>query len=326
MRKKVVFITSVWEWWPKTLYRDLVNLLNEKYPEYEYSLVSSAKEWIKLHFLNNKYDLIISSIPFFWKPPKCDYIIQQHWLYKNDRWFTSIPKLLAWFYPYNTFFSKIVLYPSEFLKKYYNSKHRNQKVILNFSSFPIIKNEIKSLENKNEINLLTIFRADIYNKARWILDLYEKLKLFKPNKKINYKVAWFWKYYEEMKKSFDSSKLDKNINIKWIGWLDKDWVIEEVNKCDIFLYSTFYETFWIILLEVLSLWKPILLNNYESYYWLYDEEFISKDNKEFINKLSKLINNDEYYNQYFSKVSKNLERFDKNTIINEWYQLIKEQI
>ena len=68
-----------------------------------------------------------------------------------------------------------------------------------------------------------------------------------------------------MKVKFDVSKLDKNINIEWIWWLNKDWVINEINKCDIFLYSTFYETFWIILLEVLSLWKPILLNNYESF-------------------------------------------------------------
>ncbi len=326
MRKKVAFIAPVWEWWPKSLYRDIVKLLNENYPEYEYILIASAKEWILLHFLNNKYDLIISSIPFFWKPFNCKYSIHQHWLYRNDRWFSSIPKLLNWLYPYNTIFSDIVLYPSEYLLKYYNSSHKSQKVILNFSTFPIIKNENLSLKDKNEINLLTIFRADIYNKALWILDIYEKLKLYKPNKKINYKIAWFWKYYDEMKEKFDMSKLGKNINVIWEWSLDKQWIINEINKCDIFLYSTFYETFGIILLEVISLWKPILLNNYPSYYWLYDDEFISKDNDDFVFKLDKLINNEEYYLKYLNKWYNNLQKFDKNTIIEVWYKTIKSQL
>jgi len=325
MRKKIAFITPIWEWWPKVLYRDLVSLLSKKYPEYDYFLVSSVKEWINLHF-HNKYDLIISSIPFFWKPFNCIYIIQQHWLFRNDRGFTSIPKLLNWLYPYNSYFSKIVLYPSEFLKKYYNSNHWDQRVILNFSTFPIVKNKRVSLIDKNEINLLTIFRADIYNKAKWIIDLYEKLKLFKPNKKINYRIAWFWKYYNEMKEKFDISKLDKNIEIKWIWWLDREGVIEEIKKTDIFIYSTFYETFWIILIEVLSLWKPVLLNNFDSYYWLYDDEFISKNNKDFIFKLDKLIKNEKYYNEYLEKWYENVEKFDKEKIINEWYETIKTQL
>jgi len=326
MRKKIAFISPIWEWWPKVLYRDLVSLLSEKYPEYEYFLISSTKEWIKLHFINNKYDLIISSIPFFWKPSSCNYIIHQHWLYRNDRGFTSIPKLLVWFYPYNTLFSYQVLYPSEFLLKYYNSKHKNQKVILNFSNFPIVRNKNKSLVGKEEINLLTIFRADIFNKAKGILDIYEKLKLFKSNKKINYRIAGFWRYYDEVKEKFDISKIDNNINITWVWKLDKNWVIEEIKKSDIFIYSTFYETFWIILLEVLSLWKPILLNNYESYYWLYDDEFISKDNVDFRDKLNKLINDEKYYEDYMEKWYKNLEKFDKDKILDEWNILINNSL
>ncbi len=324
MKKKIAFISPVWEWWPKTLYSDLVKLLNAKYPEYEYFLVSSAMEWIKLHFIKSKYDVIISSVPFFWKPFKSKYILEIHWLYRNDRWFKNIWALLCWFYPYNVFFSDILLFPSSFLQQYVWSKHPIQAIIYNFSWFNKNYKKIDSIKDKEEINLLTIFRADIYDKARGILDLYEKLKLFNPQKKINYRIAWFWKYYEKMKDDFDLNQLSSNLHIKWIWKLDKNWVKNEIQKCDIFLYSTFYETFWIILLEVLSIWKPILLNNYESYYWLYDNEFISEDNKEFIDKLEKLINNEDYYKEYLMKWFENIRNFDKDTIVHQWYDLIKK--
>ena len=326
MRKRIAFIAPIGEWWPKTLYRDLVSLLWKRYPEYEYQLISSAKEWILLHFWNTRYDLVISSVPFLWKPPGCRYIIQQHWLYRNDRWFSSIPRLLNWLYPYNTFFSKLVLYPSKFLKNYYDSKHQNQQVILNFSTFPIKKNTVKSLVNKNEIKLLTIFRADIYNKAIGIIDIYEKLKTWKPKKKIVYRIAGFWKFYDEMRLKFDTTVLDTKIQVEWVWWLNKEQVIEEINKCDIFLYSTFYETFWIILLEVLSLWRPILLNNYESYYGLYDDEFISKDDADFVGKLNKLILDQEYYQRYLEKWFVNLKKFDQKLILEQWREIINSQL
>lgn len=323
-KKKIAFISPVWEWWPKTLYSDLVKLLNEKYPEYEYFLVSSAMEWVKLHFIMNKYDMIISSVPFFWKPLKSKYILEIHWLYRNDRGITNIWNLLCWFYPYNIFFSDLLVFPSSFLQKYVWSKHSDQEIIYNFSWFNEKYKNNELIQDKEEINLLTIFRADIYDKARWILDLYEKLKLFSPQKKIIYRIAWFWKYYDKMKSNFDITQLSSNIHIEWIWKLDKDWVMDEIKKCDIFLYSTFYETFWIILLEVLSMWKPILLNNYESYYWLYNTEFISINNEEFISKLDKLINNEDYYKEYLMKWFENIKKFDKDTIVYQWYKLINK--
>ncbi len=326
MRKKIAFISPVWEWWPKVLYRDLVKLLNEKYPEYEYFLVSSAKEWILLHFFNNKYDLIISSVPFFWKPFNCKYIIQHHWLYRNDRWFTSISKILCWFYPYNNLFSKILLYPSEFLKKYYNSKHKNQQVILNFSTFPIVKNEIKSLVDKDEINLLTITWFSFYDKAKGLLDIFGKLENISINKNFNFYICWDWKYLDEIKGKLKNYNIPKNIKIIFLWKLNKDELLEILKKSDIFLYSTFQDTFAISIIEAMSFWLPIILNNYELFSELYDSEFISKDNNDFVEKLYKLINDEEYYKNYLNKWFNNLEKFDKEQIVKKWYKIIKEQI
>jgi len=326
MRKKIAFITPIWEWWPKVLYSDLVSLLSEKYPEYDYFLVSSIKEWILLHFYNNKYDLIISSIPFFWKPFNCKYIIQQHWLYKNDRWLTSIPKLLNWLYPYNNLFSKIVLYPSEFLKKYYNSSHKNQQVILNFSTFHIVKNETKSLLDKDTINLLTITGFSFYKKSIWVLDIFQKLENLNTTKQFNYYICGDWKYLDEIKDKISNYKISNNIKIVFLWKLDKTNILELLAKTDIFLYSTFQETFWISIIEAMSFWIPVILNNYELFNELYDEEFISKDDNDFVYKLDKLINNPKFYQKYLEKWYKNLEKFDRDIIIEQWYKIIKEQL
>jgi len=326
MRKKIVFIAPVWEWWPKVLYRDLVELLTKKYPKYEYFLVSSAKEWIKLHFYNKKYDLIISSIPFFWNPLNCKYIIQHHWLYRNERWFTSISKILCWFYPYNNLFSKIVLYPSDFLKNYYNSKHKNQQVILNFSTFPIIKNKTNNLLDKVEINLLTITSFSFYKKAIWILDIFQKLDNIDITKQFNYYICGDWKYLDEIKSKLINYKIPDNIKIFFLWKLSKKEIIKLLEEIDIFLYSTFQETFGISIIEAMSFWIPVILNNYELFNELYDNEFISKDNIDFIDKLNKLINDKEYYKEYLEKWYKNLEKFDKDIIIDKWYSIIKEQL
>lgn len=326
MRKKIAFITPLWEWWPKVLYRDLVELLSEKYPEYEYFLISSAKEWIKLHFYNKKYDLIISSVPFFWKPPRSTYIIEQHWLYRNDRGFTSIPKLLNWLYPYNNFFSKVVLYPSKFLKKYYNSQHINQQVILNFSTFPIIENKSNSLLDKDEINLLTITSFSFYKKAIWILDIFQKLEKIDITKQFNYYICGDWKYLDEIKDKLNIYKIPSNIKILFLWKLDKKDIIKLLEETDIFLYSTFQETFWISIIEAMSFWIPVILNDYDLFYELYDQDFISKDNDDFIYKLNKLISNKEYYKFYLEKGYKNLNKFDKDLIIEEWYKITKEQL
>jgi len=325
MRKKIAFITPIWEWWPKVLYRDLVNLLSKKYPEYDYFLVSSVKEWINLHF-HNKYDLIISSIPFFWKPFNCIYIIQQHWLFRNARGFTSISKLLNWLYPYNSYFSKIVLYPSEFLKKYYNSNHWDQRVILNFSTFPLIKNKTKSLGNKDEINFSTITNFSFYDKSRWILDIFKKLENININKKINYYICWSWKYLDKIKNELDKYKITNSIKIYFLWKLDKLEILELLKKTDIFLYSTFQETFWISIIEAMSFWIPVILNNYELFKELYNKDFILKNNKDFISILEKLIKNEKYYNEYLEKWYENLEKFNKDIIVEKWYKIIKGQL
>ena len=324
-KKRIAFVAPVWEWWPTTLYRDLVESLSEQYHEYEYFFISSARQWVLLHFENKKFDIIISSIPFFWKPPHCVYIIHQHGLYRADRWFTSIPKLLSWLYPYNILFSKIVLYPSEFLKKYYSSNHKDQRVIYNFSPFPIVTNNDFNLSNKKEIILSTVTGFTFYDKARWMLDIFEKLEYIHRDKKITYYLCWDGKYLSLIQEQLKNYKIPENIKITFLWRLDKKELVDLLEKTDIFLYSTFQDTFGISIIEAMSFWIPVILNDYELFYELYDEEFIVDTTTNFIEKITQLINERDYYEEYQIRCEKNLKKFNKDKIINQRKKIIESQ-
>jgi hypothetical protein len=326
MKKKIAFIAPIWDWWPKILYNNLVNSLNKNNNKFEYFLISSIKEWIILHFSYKKYDIIISSVPFIWKPFCENFIIHLHWFYKLERWISSMWKLLCWLYPYNIYLSKLAIFPSFFLKNYYKSSHLHQDIIYNFSNFEVKKKLKKNISNKKIINLLTVTSFSFYNKAKWILDIFNKLENINNEKLFNYYICWKWKYLDEIKSSLKNYLIPKNITIIFLWGLNNNDLKKILNKSDIFLYSTFQETFWISIIEAMSFWIPILLNNYELFNELYEDEFICKNNVDFKNKLNKLILDKDYYKFYLEKWYNNLKRFDKNQIIQEWDNLINSNL
>ena len=323
MRKKIAFIAPVGEWWPKILYRDLVDMLTKEYPEFEYFLVSSKKEWLQLHFFNNQYDVIISSIPFFWKPPKCTYIIQQHGLYKNDRWFTSIAKLLNWLYPYNNRFSKIVLYPSEFLKRYYNSNHQDQRVIYNIFQVPknIVPKEYAWA--KKSLIFTTVTNFHFYDKARWITDICSKLWNLSVGKKITYYICGWGRYKQKIASEIKKLAIPSNVDVIFLWNINRKEVLDLLKKTDIFLYSTFQETFGMAIIEAMSFWIPVILNNYTLFYELYDDDFIAKDDQDFVSTLERLIDDKQYYRLYMEKSKINIQKFNPNLIVSNWIDLFR---
>ncbi len=150
------------------------------------------------------------------------------------------------------------------------------------------------------------------------------MESIQTNKIINFYICWDGKYLNTIKKQITVYKIPKNIKIIFLWQLNKESLTDRLNKSDIFLYSTFQETFGISIIEAMSFWIPVILNNYELFNELYDNEFISKDTIDFRDKLDKLVNDAEYYKNYLEKWYVNLEKFDKEKIIERWHNLIRE--
>lgn len=117
-----------------------------------------------------------------------------------------------------------------------------------------------------------------------------------------------------------------NINIVFLWNINRKEVLDILAKTDIFLYSTFQETFGIAIIEAMNFGIPVVLNNYGLFYELYNKEFIAKNKWDFIYKLGKLTSDKTYYKDYVNKWFKELEKFDKTKTINKWHELIKEKI
>lgn len=323
VKKKIAFIAPASWWWPSILYTWLVKLLCKKIPQYEYHIVSSKKERIQLHFINHKYDIIISSIPFLRKPPHCKYIIHQHWLYKIDRWFKNIPQLLARLYPYNALFSTITVFPSEFLKKHYNLNHKDQRIVANISNFWSQNKQYTWLDNKKTINVLSITWFAFYKKAIGVIDIIQKLKDRKIDKEINFLICGDGKYLNKIKKKCEMYQMPSNINITFLWKIDQKDLVEIYQKTDIFLYSTFQETFGISILDAMAFGIPTILNNYGLFYELYDHEFIADNKEDFTNKLNKLIYDVEYLKYYCKTTQDNFHKFNTNTVISQRENIFK---
>lgn len=196
-------------------------------------------------------------------------------------------------------------------------------MIYNLSSFPLIdKKEIKLWEKK-EIIMTTVTGFSFYDKARWIFDIFEKLENIDLDKKIHYYICWDGKYIHTIQEKITRYHLSDNITIVFLGKLDKKALMSLLNKTDIFLYSTFQDTFWISIIDAMAFWIPVLLNDYELFNELYDHEFIVHDEQEFSDKVKKLIYDNEYYLSYTNKIYNNFERFDEETIISQWKHLIQ---
>lgn len=85
-KKKIAFVSPIGNGGPTELYRKLVPILNETYGDsFECNLINTTSGWIRLHRNTEKYDIIVSVLPFLWKPPHCQFILNIHGDYRMDR-------------------------------------------------------------------------------------------------------------------------------------------------------------------------------------------------------------------------------------------------
>lgn len=113
------------------------------------------------------------------------------------------------------------------------SKHPNNKKIFTFLS-------IGSLDiNKNHIDLLKAFASK-----------------FKGNSKVKLKIGGDGNLKNYLKnKSYELGIIEQ---VTFMGLLSRDNVLYEMQNCDVFVLPSIVETFGVVLIEALSLGKPVI--------------------------------------------------------------------
>ncbi len=150
-------------------------------------------------------------------------------------------------------------------------------------------------KTKKEFDLSFMWR---FHPQKWIdeiIDIILKIKKVKPDIKIV--IIWWWNKTLEDKFIHDINLnwLQNNIFYKWfITWNEKFKILSSTK---IFLFPSYYESFWQVALEAMKLWLPVVA--YDLPPFCVFEKWMIKvpilDNNKMVFEIIKLLNNDEYY-------------------------------
>lgn len=319
MKKKIAFLAPETKGWPYFIYKEFVAWLKEKYwDNLDIYFFASKKDFIKLHF--TKYDFLFSVIPFLFKPLWVKkFVYNLHGNFEIEKKNKSLWNKLLYLAKGNLKFADNIMLTSYFLadKLNFRKKYQDKIIIIpNFIDEKKYKIDWEIKYNDNEYNILTITSFKFYDKWRWILNLWNVIsKLWeKVNKQINWTIVWNDENLENfkiIKEKFDNIDFWKNINIQWKWWLWKEEIKNELKKNDYFLYWSYLDTFWIVILEAIVSNMKVLINNYEAFKYIFDKNIICNSEDEIVEKIIK---------DDINHIS--IEKYKKEKVLDNIYKLI----
>lgn len=238
-----------------------------------------------------------------------------------NKWLKSIPNIIKGYIEKKLvkYIDKIIV-NSTYLKKEINNIYNVESYVLN----PILdelflKRRPKTVQKKQNI-LFTNSRWVEWKNIKTIFEVYEKLKndnLFMSfNKKDNIKLIIWWDW-EELEQYKIKYKNDNNITFLWL--INIDEIIDNLLISKIFLFPSKIDSFWMVALESMSMWIPVIAYNKG---WITDlinnnkNSFLVDNDKDFYLKTLELFLDDNKYNNFSLNSLKvenkfNFSSFDK---------------
>ena len=292
-KKKIYFLAPKSKWGTYFYYKEISEYFIKNHSDvYDIKFCNSFLDYIKLHFI--KTDIIFSIIPLFFKPIFTKkYIFNLHWNFKIERKNKWLWVKLLYLSELNLWFSDKIMLTSYYLadKLNFRKKYEYKIVLIPFFVNNIITNNKKI--DSNNIKLLTVSSSNFLKKWLGIYDLAKELSKIK---KINilWEVIFPWdeKNKEFILKKINSLEFWNNIKIKFYDFVERDKLNYIYKNTDIFIYSSWLETWWWTIMEALSFWKPVILLKNDLWGYIYLKEFITNNfNKSFF----KVIKNYSFY-------------------------------
>jgi len=131
-----------------------------------------------------------------------------------------------------------------------------------------------------------------------IKDQYKKLELI---------IIWDWPNKSELLKLINNSKYIESIHYLWAK--NNKEIIEYLQISDVFAFPSRHESFWIVQIEALACWCPVIAyKNWWSEYVIKDEKLwilLEKQNKELLKKWIIEMLWKEYDKEYLHNYVKN---------------------
>ncbi|NLP58827.1 glycosyltransferase family 4 protein [Lutibacter sp. B1] len=238
-------------------------------------------------FYKNKISTV-HDIAFIKYPESYSFLFKL--IYKN-----IIPRLLS--------VSKHVLTVSEFSKKeicdYYNIESNKISVVYN-----AVSKKIKNKEEKREKFILALSSLNLQKNFHGMLKAFEMVGCIETKLLI----------VGGNSKSFSNVNLiGRNKNVKFLGRITDDELVDLYNKAKLFVFPSFYEGFGIPPLEAQSCGCPCLVSNQASLPEVYGESvvyFNPYDISEMSSKIRLALNDEKLLEELKFKGLKNSKKYD----------------
>lgn len=218
------------------------------------------------NFIKTAYTIRKSDYIIVWNSP-----MQFVWVLSKVL-FWSRAKIIWWHHHYPWYYSKntnlfiqlkrllekltikhidVFVSNSEYLKNVLQDTYKTKAYILN----PVIdeyytKRKQKNSSSSNPI-IFTYWRWTAWKNIKQIFDTYLYIKSYIPNVRL-----LIWGIWEELIHFQNKFELDNNIEFLWL--LDKKSIVANLEKSSVFLFSSTIDSFWMTMIEALSIWVPVV--------------------------------------------------------------------
>ena len=213
---------------------------------------------------------------------------------------------------------------TELQKKHYDNLFdgRIKVVVIPFG----INNDFKDQSKLDNYNLITVGRL---SKEKGYIDLIDMFfELHKVNDKFKLNIIGYGDQEKELQEKINN--LDLNDSVKLLGRKNSEEIKKELLNSSLYLMTSYFESFGIVLIESLSCGVPCIIfdsakgalevikNDYNGY--------IIKDrnHREYINKILDIFNNKNKLKELGNNSKECSLKYNIKNIENEWLQLINK--
>lgn len=312
------------KWWASSMMIYLSNFLSKNNKLNLYSFSSEKSKLIS--FFKIAYAIKDSDYVFIWNSPMHFVWVISKLIFRNKA------KLIWWHHHYPWYYgsnANVYIKLKRFLEKLFlrkidfviaNSKYLQDSIkdIYKIDSkilYPVLDNKFLNhkVQNKNKSsNTKTIFtygRWVEWKNLSLVLEIYQKLKNKVPN--LVLEIWWIWDELEKIK-----NKYEKDENIKFLWFVDKKQIISKLEKSDLFLFTSTIDSFWLVILESMSIWVPVISYNKS---WAKEiiknwvNWFLVNSKKSFIEKSYDILTDDNLRNNLSIDSIKTSKAFSEKT-------------
>lgn len=304
---------------------------------------------VNLYSFSPNKSKLISFIKISYSIRKNDYIIiwnsPMHFVWVLSKFlFRSKAKLIWWHHHYPWYYSqntnvyiKLKRFFEQFVIKSIDSVIVNSKYlqicikdIYKIDSkilYPVLDDKFLNYtytqsfsckEGNNEKVIFSYWRWVEGKNLEMIFNTYEALKNRIPN--LVLKVWWYW---DEILKYKNKYKWDKNIVFLWK--INISQIIQNLKKTDLFLFPSKIDSFWLVIIESMSIWVPVVSYNIS---WAKEiiknwiNWFLVDSDSEFIKKSYEILNNSSLRNNLSIWSIKTAKTFTNKTFEKQLSEIL----